>query len=69
MGDRHVYGAKSRFRTKKGTACFDQVSWSDEKEGSSSGRKANPVDVAGKLRGRWAENWGQSPISRACPKT
>jgi DNA helicase-2/ATP-dependent DNA helicase PcrA len=54
MGDRHVYGAKSRFLTKKVLACFEEVAWSDEREGNSSARKADPVDVAGKLRGMWA---------------
>ena len=54
MGDRHVYGAKSRFLTTKVLACFDQVSWSDEKEGTGAGKKSAPVDVAGRLRGMWA---------------
>ncbi len=54
MGDRHVYGAKSRFLTRKVLACFDQVSWSDEKDGTGAGKKSAPVDVAGRLRGMWA---------------
>ncbi len=54
MGDRHVYGARSRFLTRKVLACFDQVSWSDEKEGNGAGTKSAPVDVAGRLRGMWA---------------
>ncbi|OFZ85145.1 MAG: ATP-dependent DNA helicase [Betaproteobacteria bacterium RBG_16_66_20] len=54
MGDRHVYGAKSRFLTRQVLACFEQISWSDEQEKNSSGTKTNPVDVAGKLRGMWA---------------
>ncbi|HUN68164.1 MAG TPA: ATP-dependent helicase, partial [Burkholderiales bacterium] len=54
MGDRHVYGAKSRFLTRKVMACFDEVSWSDEREANRPGTKAAPVDVAAKLRGMWA---------------
>jgi len=54
MGDRHVYGAKSRFLTKKVLACFEEAAWSDEKEKTSFSTKTNPVDVAGKLRGMWA---------------
>jgi DNA helicase-2/ATP-dependent DNA helicase PcrA len=54
LGDRHVYGAKSRFLTKKVLACFEEVSWSDERERNSTGTKTTPVDVAAKLRGMWA---------------
>jgi len=54
MGDRHVYGAKSRFLTRKVLACFDEVSWSDEREADPAGSNAAPVDVAAKLRGMWA---------------
>jgi len=54
MGDRHVYGAKCRFLTRKVLACFDEVSWSDDREKNSAGTKSTPVDVAGKLRGMWA---------------
>ena len=54
MGDRHVYGAKSRFLTRKVMACFDETCWSDEKEGSEIPVKSTPVDVAAKLRGMWA---------------
>ena len=54
MGDRHVYGAKSRFLTRKVLACFEEVSWSDEREKNPAATKSTPVDVAGKLRGMWA---------------
>ena len=54
MGDRHVYGAKSRFLTRPVMACFEPISWSDEREKNSSGIKTTPVDVAAKLRGMWA---------------
>jgi DNA helicase-2/ATP-dependent DNA helicase PcrA len=54
MGDRHVYGAKSRFLTRKVLACFEEVAWSDEREKNAAGTKSTPVDVAAKLRGMWA---------------
>ena len=54
VGDRHVYGAKSRFLTRKVLACFEQTSWSDEQAGNSTGTRTSPVDVAGRLRGMWA---------------
>ena len=54
MGDRHVYGAQSRFMTRRVLACFDQLSWSDERLKDSPAAKAAPVDVAAKLRGMWA---------------
>ncbi len=43
MGDRHVYGAKSRFLTPSVMACFEQQVW-DEKP---------PLEVARKLRALW----------------
>jgi DNA helicase-2/ATP-dependent DNA helicase PcrA len=43
MGDRHVYGAKSRFLTKGVMACLEERIW-DEKP---------PVAVASKLRAMW----------------
>jgi DNA helicase-2/ATP-dependent DNA helicase PcrA len=54
MGDRHVYGAKSRFLTRKVMACFEETSWSDEKDKIEAAAKSAPVDVAAKLRGMWA---------------
>jgi DNA helicase-2/ATP-dependent DNA helicase PcrA len=54
MGDRHVYGAKSRFLTRGVMACFDEVAWADEKDKTGFSTKSDPVDVAGKLRGMWA---------------
>jgi len=53
MGDRHVYGAKSRFLTKKVLACFEQTSWSDGQVENSTGTRTSPVDVAGRLREMW----------------
>jgi DNA helicase-2/ATP-dependent DNA helicase PcrA len=43
MGDRHVYGAKSRFLTPPVMACLQQAAWSD----------SPPVDVAAKMRALW----------------
>ena len=54
MGDRHVYGARSRFLTPQVMKCFEPVAWSDES--TTSDRTAlggKVVDVAGKLRSMW----------------
>ena len=55
-GDRHVYGAKSRFMTRAVMACLEQVTWPESPEGeaqdSTSG--APRVDVASRLRGMWS---------------
>jgi DNA helicase-2/ATP-dependent DNA helicase PcrA len=54
MGDRHVYGARSRFLTKAVMACLDEVAWG-EPETAEKPRGGTPaVDVAGRLRGMWA---------------
>ncbi|HEX7055124.1 MAG TPA: ATP-dependent helicase [Burkholderiales bacterium] len=42
-GDRHVYGAKSRFLTPPVMACLEQTAWSDQP----------PLDVAAKMRAMW----------------
>ena len=53
-GDRHVYGAKSRFLTREVMACFDPVAWGEaEREDGVAGGAAR-VDVAGTLRSLWA---------------
>jgi len=60
MGDRHVYGAKSRFLTTAVTACLDEISWGDAAAAAqgSDGRalesKAPPIDVAARLREMWS---------------
>ncbi|MGQ0563214.1 MAG: ATP-dependent helicase [Gemmatimonadota bacterium] len=56
MGDRHVYGARSRFVTPAVMACFEQVCWPEGSQGAGPGRSAvaPSVDVAGQLRGMWA---------------
>jgi DNA helicase-2/ATP-dependent DNA helicase PcrA len=43
MGDRHVYGAKSRFLTSAVMACLEPRAWNE----------TPPVDVAAKLRSMW----------------
>jgi DNA helicase-2/ATP-dependent DNA helicase PcrA len=43
LGDRHVYGAKSRFLTPAVTACLQAVAWSEPPV----------VDVAAKVRAMW----------------
>ena len=54
MGDRHVYGAKSRFLTAAVMAAFEPVVWPDTQDaapGAAPG--AARIDVAGRLRGLW----------------
>jgi DNA helicase II / ATP-dependent DNA helicase PcrA len=53
MGDRHVYGAKSRFLTKDVMACFDEIAWGEPERSASPRAGAPAVDVAAKLRGMW----------------
>ena len=54
MGERHVYGARSRFLTKAVMACLEEVAFG-EPERADSARAGTPaVDVAGRLRGMWA---------------
>jgi DNA helicase-2/ATP-dependent DNA helicase PcrA len=54
MGDRHVYGAKSRFLTPEVMACLEPLAWSDETTTTEPGsRGGNVVDVAAKLRSMW----------------
>jgi DNA helicase-2/ATP-dependent DNA helicase PcrA len=43
MGDRHVYGAKSRFLTREVMACLHELAWSE----------APRVDVGAKMRAMW----------------
>ena len=56
MGDRHVYGAKSRFMTRPVMACLEQVTWPEgaESAGHLCTRDAPQVDVASHLRGLWS---------------
>ena len=54
MGDRHVYGAKSRFLTRAVMDCLQPVAWGESapQEAAMAARAA--VDVAGKLRAMWS---------------
>jgi DNA helicase-2/ATP-dependent DNA helicase PcrA len=53
-GDAHVYGARSRFMTRKVLSQFQQVSWPPpDSHAAASTQTAAAVDVAGKLRGMW----------------
>ena len=54
MGDRHVYGAKSRFLTQAVMDCLEPVAWGEsaETEAAMAGRAR--VDVAGELRALWS---------------
>jgi DNA helicase-2/ATP-dependent DNA helicase PcrA len=54
MGDKHVYGAKSRFMTAAVMACMEPVAFGSAfpEETPSDGTRA--VDVAARLRGMWA---------------
>ena len=52
MGDRHVYGAKSRFMTSDVMACMEPVAWGDSKE-SEQPVSGAAVDVGARLRKMW----------------
>jgi DNA helicase-2/ATP-dependent DNA helicase PcrA len=54
MGDRHVYGAKSRFLTRTVMACFEPVVYGESSESAKSAANQTPVDVASRLRDMWA---------------
>ena len=53
-GDRHVYGAKSRFLTKAVMACLDEVAFGESQEGPPGAQARANVDVAGALRAMWS---------------
>ena len=53
-GDRHVYGARSRFLTKAVMATLDAITWPVDGDRSSAAASSTArVNVAGKLRGMW----------------
>jgi DNA helicase-2/ATP-dependent DNA helicase PcrA len=54
MGDRHVYGAKSRFLTKAVLACLQEVAFGPLAEDRPREEAGARVDVAAQLRGMWA---------------
>jgi ATP-dependent DNA helicase UvrD/PcrA len=55
-GDRHVYGAKSRFLTPRVMATLEAVTWpAAEAEAHAPGAKPLPrTDAAAKMRGMWS---------------
>jgi DNA helicase-2/ATP-dependent DNA helicase PcrA len=54
MGDRHVYGAKSRFLTSEVMSCLAQTAYGEAPETSPAASAGPRVDVAARLRGMWA---------------
>jgi DNA helicase-2/ATP-dependent DNA helicase PcrA len=54
MGDRHIYGAKSRFMTQAVMACMAQVAWGETSQRDEILAAKSKVDVAGRLRGMWS---------------
>jgi DNA helicase-2/ATP-dependent DNA helicase PcrA len=54
MGDRHVYGAKSRFLTPAVMACFEPVVYGESSASAMPAANQPPVDVASRLRDMWA---------------
>ena len=54
MGDRHVYGAKSRFLTEAVMKCMQPVAWGESDTPEAVAAVKGSVDVAGKLRAMWS---------------
>jgi DNA helicase-2/ATP-dependent DNA helicase PcrA len=53
-GDRHVYGARSRFLTKAVMAKLDTITWPEDSEHARAAASTKArVNVAGKLRAMW----------------
>jgi DNA helicase-2/ATP-dependent DNA helicase PcrA len=53
-GDRHVYGAKSRFLTRAVMDCLEQAAWGEAEAEYLPGGGRPKVDVAQKLRSLWS---------------
>jgi DNA helicase-2/ATP-dependent DNA helicase PcrA len=53
IGDRHVYGAKSRFLTRAVMKCFEEIVFGEPVNEEPRLAAAPAVDVAGRLRGMW----------------
>jgi DNA helicase-2/ATP-dependent DNA helicase PcrA len=54
MGDRHVYGAKSRFMTREVLACMELLAFGEVLEKETVFDAKVRVDVAARLRGMWS---------------
>ncbi len=53
-GDRHVYGARSRFLTKAVMANLDAMTWPDVDDNPATAQSTSArINVAGRLRGMW----------------
>jgi DNA helicase-2/ATP-dependent DNA helicase PcrA len=53
MGDRHVYGAKSRFMTQPVLKCMEPATFGSAVENEQVLETKPTVDVAGALRKMW----------------
>jgi DNA helicase-2/ATP-dependent DNA helicase PcrA len=53
MGDRHVYGAKSRFLTPAVMRCLQEVTYGSSSHQDNTITGKPRVDVAAALRGMW----------------
>jgi len=54
MGDRHVYGAKSRFMTRAVLACMEAEVFGETSSNEAIAAARTSVDVAARLRGMWS---------------
>jgi DNA helicase-2/ATP-dependent DNA helicase PcrA len=54
LGDRHVYGAQSRFLTKEVMQCLAPLAWGETRPTDAIGGTAPQIDVAGALRALWS---------------
>jgi ATP-dependent DNA helicase UvrD/PcrA len=54
MGDRHVYGAKSRFMTRAVLACMEAEVFGEALPNEAIAAARSSVDVAARLRGMWS---------------
>ncbi len=54
MGDRHVYGARSRFLTRAVMDCLEPVAYGGAEDPAVAERGRPGVDIAAQLRGMWA---------------
>jgi DNA helicase-2/ATP-dependent DNA helicase PcrA len=53
-GDRHVYGARSRFLGPAVMRAFDEVAWPEAPGAARAQASGAPVDVAARLRAMWS---------------
>jgi DNA helicase II / ATP-dependent DNA helicase PcrA len=54
VGDRHVYGAKSRFMSNAVMMCMEPIAWGESSTPCASSEDGAAVDVAGRLRAMWS---------------